>query len=415
VKLRHCTGGPSLDRACQAKVKTLAVGKTEADVRPRGGKIRDIEVLRAFAVTFTLFGHAAELLFWGSPALHWMAYSLWTGVDLFFCISGFVIARGLLKEVPSGSSWADFVSFAVPFWIKRIFRIWPSAFFWLGATLVLTLVANRSGAFGSFWTNLGDTLPAVLQVENLHYIRCLYFKIGVCSNVDGIYWSLSLEEQFYCLFPIVLFLLGRRLLIPALILGIVAQLPLARSTWDPMWGVRTDALMFGILISAIRFAPLTKLLEPTFLSGTRAISFLAVCLFLLATLSHSLAVVPFYTGLIAIVSAVMVFVASFDKGYTFPEGMVKDVLVYIGTRSYALYLAHNPMYFVTREIAFRLFPGAEFDASYTLLFVTIAAFLSLGCAEATFRLVETPLRLRGRAIAVGFLARRGEEAAPATA
>ena len=234
-------------------------------------------MLRAFAVAFTLLGHAAELLFWGSPLMQWMAFSLWTGVDLFFCISGFVIARGLLEAVPSGSSWADFVGFAIPFWIKRIFRIWPSAFLWLGATLALTFLANRSGAFGSFSTNLGDAIPAVLQVANFHYIRCLYFKIGVCSNAEGVYWSLSLEEQFYCVFPIVLFLLGRRLLIPALILGILVQFPLTRPAWSPMWGVRTDALMFGILIAATSSAPLRKLFEPTFLSGTRAIGFLAIC------------------------------------------------------------------------------------------------------------------------------------------
>lgn len=383
----------------------------ELGVRLRGGKIRDIEVLRAFAVTFTLFGHTAELLFWGSPAIHWMAYSLWTGVDLFFCISGFVIARGLLREVPSGSAWPDFVNFAVPFWIRRIFRIWPSAFFWLGATLALTLVANRSGSFGSFQTNLGDTIPAMFQVENIHYIRCLHYKIGVCSNIDGIYWSFSLEDQFYFLFPFVLFLLGRRFLIPVLIVGIAVQLPLTRSatTWDPMWGVRTDALMLGILIAAAGKAPIVRLLEPTALAKRLpSILFLAVCLFLLATVSHSLAVLPFFTGLIAIVSAVMVFVASFDKGYTFPEGIAKNVLVYIGTRSYALYLVHNPMYFLTREIAFRLFPGAQFDANYTIAFVAVAVPLTFGCAEASYRLLETPLRLWGRTLAAAFSARRAD-------
>jgi peptidoglycan/LPS O-acetylase OafA/YrhL len=373
------------------------------------GKIRDIEVLRAFAVTFTLFGHAAELLFWGSPLIHWMAYSLWTGVDLFFCISGFVIARGLLKEQPHGRTWIEFVNFAIPFWIKRIFRIWPSAFFWLGATLVLTLIANQSGAFGTFWTNVGDTIPAILQVENLHYIRCLYYKLGVCSNVDGIYWSLSLEEQFYFLFPFVLFLLKPRLLIPALFIGILVQLLLTRSAinWDPLWGVRTDALMFGVLIAATRSAPIVKLLEPRVLARTQwSIVVLAAGLFLLATLPYTLAIVPFYTGLVAIVSAVLVFVASFDRGYTFPEGIIKDVLVYVGTRSYALYLVHNPMYFLTREFAFRLFPGVQFDASYAVLFVAIAVPLSLGCAEATYRLIETPLRTTGRTLAASFAGRR---------
>lgn len=410
-----------LDSAPPGEVRKQLMGLHNSHgEHARGKKIRDIEVLRAFAVGFTLVAHSSELLIWGGSIIYWLAYSLWTGVDLFFCISGFVIARGLLKELPATKTRSSFISFAVPFWIKRIFRIWPAAFFWLGATLVLTLFANRSGAFGNFWINLGDTIPALFQVANLHYILCIHYKIGACFNAQGIYWSLSLEEQFYCLFPIVLLLLGRRLLIPALLVGIALQLPLPRAvtTMDPMWGLRTDALMFGILIAALRSSPLAKRFEPTFLAHPIwSLSALATSVLLLATLSYSLAIVPFYTGLIALVSALLVFVASYDNSYTFPEGRIKQLLVYIGTRSYALYLVHNPMYFLSREIMFRMFPDTPFNANWTLVFVALAIPLTFGGAEATYRVIETPLRLFGRSLASSFASRalRGHAAGPITA
>jgi peptidoglycan/LPS O-acetylase OafA/YrhL len=104
----------------------------------------------------------------------------------------------------------------------------------------------------------------------------------------------------------------------------------------------------------------------------------------------------FNTGLLAVICAITVFIGSFDKGYTFPDCQLKKVLIYVGTRSYALYLAHNPSYFATREIFRRIYPDAVFDHRFILPFVCVAAILSFGAAELTFRFVETPLRRLGR-------------------
>jgi peptidoglycan/LPS O-acetylase OafA/YrhL len=57
----------------------------------------------------------------------------------------------------------------------------------------------------------------------------------------------------------------------------------------------------------------------------------------------------------------MVFIASFGKGYALPDGLLKRIMVYVGSRSFALYLSHNPMFFVTGEIFHCLYPDVAFD------------------------------------------------------
>jgi peptidoglycan/LPS O-acetylase OafA/YrhL len=67
------------------------------------GKNLDIEVLRGVAVIYAVFSHFGNLLLWDSPICRGvMQYALtWVGVDLFFCISGYVIALSILNDLPA--------------------------------------------------------------------------------------------------------------------------------------------------------------------------------------------------------------------------------------------------------------------------------------------------------------------------
>ena len=114
----------------------------------------------------------------------------------------------------------------------------------------------------------------------------------------------------------------------------------------------------------------------------------------------------FKVGLVAILSAALVFIASFDGDYLFPPGRLKNALVWIGARSYALYLIHQPAYLMTREIWFRIAPpGTIFTGVYTLRFAVTAVIILFVLADLNFRFVETPLRRRGARIAARLKAR----------
>lgn len=371
------------------------------------GRIDDIEVLRAVAIILTILGHFGELITHGSKTVTWLAVSLWGGVDLFFCISGFVIARTLIINIPVGKKFSEFIAFSVPFYIRRIFRIWPAAFLWIFISSLLTLLVNKSGVFGAFSVIYKDALSALLQVANLHYLQCIGFKVGTCHNLLGIYWSLSLEEQFYILFPFALFLIPRRFMLVGLCVGILSQLFLDRPTWSTMWAVRSDAIMIGVLIAYASMHPAIRMIEPHFLEKRKySYLFLVIGIIFICSIPTNMYLVTlseadkpfvwFATGLLAIVSGVLVFAASFNKSYILPEGFMKRLAVYLGTRSYALYLSHNAMFFLTRELYFRLYPDKLLGSAYSIRLAVTGLVLSIIATEMTHRLVELPLRRIGR-------------------
>jgi peptidoglycan/LPS O-acetylase OafA/YrhL len=87
--------------------------------------------------------------------------------------------------------------------------------------------------------------------------------------------------------------------------------------------------------------------------------------------------VSFQTGFIAVLSAGLVWVASYDKGYICPAGRAQRLLIWIGARSYALYLVHPFAFFGTREIMGRLFPGQVFNDNWLPFFLVLASPLLL--------------------------------------
>ncbi|MCW5337940.1 acyltransferase family protein, partial [Pseudomonas aeruginosa] len=176
-----------------------------------GKRILDIELLRGLAVLGVVFHHLHGNLFSGSPALLDginQRVQFWWGVDLFFAISGFVIARTLIPQLREAPTRQAFWEQARYFWIRRAFRLLPSAWLWLALILACCLLLNRSGAFGSLSANLAASLAGFLQVANFRFADSFYrYEYGA----SFVYWSLSLEEQFYLLLPLLILCLRRYL------------------------------------------------------------------------------------------------------------------------------------------------------------------------------------------------------------
>jgi peptidoglycan/LPS O-acetylase OafA/YrhL len=353
----------------------------------------DIEVLRAVAVLMILVDHIKFLAPWaGAGDLVHTITSLWGGVDVFFAISGFVITSMFLRQPPS----ARFVAFAVPFWIRRIYRIWPSALLWLAIMVLSALFFNRSGAFGSIVGAVYDAATVVMQVSNFHFHYCSSAAggMGICG-VNTIYWSLSVEEQFYLAFPFLFFFVPRRHLPKILLLFALIPLFLTRPPHSLLWWMRTDALAWGCLIALATTTRTHQALEPLLLASRWRAVGLTVFIILLVSAFGTNSVIPFQTGVIAVLSAILVWVASYNKGYTCPPGPVRTLLVWIGARSFALYLVHPFADFATRETMTRLFPGQVFDDSWLPLFIVVGLSLTFALAALNYWLFENPLRRRG--------------------
>jgi peptidoglycan/LPS O-acetylase OafA/YrhL len=372
-------------------------------------RIDDIEVLRAIAIIVTLVAHIPYLLFWGDPSYDRLSarLSFLGGVDLFFAISGFVIARDLIPRLRAVESNVTFWRITGAFWIRRAFRILPSAWIWGCAGLLAAMFFNESNAFGTVRGNFNSVVANVLQVANLHWWSC---SVGLSDcGYNAIFWSLSVEEQFYVVLPL-LYLVARRRFVAALAILALVQALAPRPPWSLLWFMRTDALMLGVLLAIWSQRDSYRLYEPTFLRN-RWVAWAATAALLFCVLVFpenlpvgKIGVTPFPLGLLARVCCIWVWIASYDRGYILQTGWLKRACLWVGTRSFALYLIHIPVFYAVREIYFCIEPaGTIFDEKFTLPFLVSALPALLIIAELNYRLVENPLRRRGAEIAARFL------------
>ena len=373
-------------------------------------RIDDIEILRGFAVLFVVLHHALGNLFtWTTPGLARFAtyFSGGFGVDLFFAISGFVIARELVPRLQASTGVDMAFRVTVAFWIRRAWRLLPSAWTWLALTLLAVVLFNQSGVFGTFRTNLEATVAGVLQVANLRFAETFGRSEYGASFV---YWTLSLEEQFYLILPL-LVLVTRRFL-PYLLLAIVLIQVLSTRTLLTVV-FRTDAIALGVLLAIWSQHSTHAMVRPIFLSrnwgaGTLVMAGLFFCMGVVG--SEVLHVVSYKFSLFAFLSVLLVWLASYDMDLFIPAGPLKRLLLWIGTRSYAIYLIHIPAFYLTREIWFRLRPGVAPGEELFFPFVLTTAALLILLSELNYRLIETPFRQRGSRIARRFLMDESEKA-----
>lgn len=355
--------------------------------------IEDIEVLRAFAVAFVVVHHVNGNLF--VPAGRFLgdfyaSFGGWVGVDLFFAISGFVIARALLPAMSTVSSADAAFRVALRFWIRRAFRLLPAAWAWLVIILLLSIVFNRTGIFGGAVANLHATLAGMLQYANLRFAS----TFGISEyGASFVYWSLSLEWQFYALLPLLAYFL--RGFLPWLI-GLLILLLFTRERLLYGMAFRCDAIGWGILIAlAAQTAAWSRFVAAMRQRPRWAAASLLAGLGLLGLLgSAHTAGWSIRIGVIALVSAVLTAIAAAnaDGFRALVRAPLADAAAWLGSRSYSVYLCHVPAIMLVRESAARL--GIEVLAWPLASLAVLVGLIGL-VAELTYRCIEHPWRMRG--------------------
>lgn len=376
-------------------------------------RIGELEVLRTVAVGMVLLQHInGNLIFWPSKiAFQLQQNGMWTGVDLFFAISGFVIARSLLPTLKGARDTRHFARLTAEFWIRRIWRLWPSSWFWLAAPLLLCLVFNRSGVYSSFHANWNMAVAGGLNLANFYFAYVSVHSLSI--GTAFVQWSLSLEEQFYLLLPIAAFLLRRRL--PYLLGAIFLYAFFAPTQFTTLDVVDTTianmtrggSVAAGVLLAVWSFHPGYQDFAPTGFARCRParIAAFAGTIALLVSLGSSqFCIVPHYLGPIAILTAFLVWIASYNAGYLWRPGLSRTVMEILAARSYSLYLVHIPVYFAMHEIWFRLHGAADPSWRRAALYLALTPFALAVVTEANHRLLERPLRDYGKQVARRFAA-----------
>lgn len=363
--------------------------------------IAELQVLRAIAVCMVLVQHMPLNVVGLDTGVGHFLVQYWdggSGVDLFFCISGFVIARGLLPRLQACRSLSAYAAQTLTFFVHRFWRLQPSALLWIVIPITIGLVFNRSGAFHGVRANLAAALSAVFAVYNFRFARLFGFGDG---GIIFPYWSLSLEEQFYFLLPLVTYLCGRRL--EAAMAGILSY-----QFFMPHGMVyvttRPGAIALGVLLAIWSAEPGAGSMAPMLsrVPGFVRTILLWTAVFVLGILkSKSISpLIPAPYGVVALVSGFLVYVGSLDSGYLMAPGAVRSVLDWIGTRSFAIYLTHVPVYAFVLELYARVRPQGSFaSVAGKLIFVAVALLGIAVLSDWNYRTIEVPLRRYGKAIA----------------
>ena len=360
----------------------------------------DIQGLRAIAVLLVVLFHA-ELPVPGGFA----------GVDVFFVISGFVITAMLMRE------WARFGRIAFGrFYLRRFLRLTPALA--LAVAVVALLSFALQSPFGPQQTTARTGIGAMLLSANyvIGHGAGDYFAASAVTNPLLHTWSLSVEEQFYLVFPALLVLgwvLARRRAHAAVALVAVITMgsfavsmlwsygsPLASPITDYFGGPESFAF-YSSLTRAWEFgagALLALVLSrlPALRRGPMTVIGVvgAALVVLAAATIRDDQPFPGLAALIPVVGTVLLILAGAQGGSAVSTGLSSAPLVWIGDRSYSWYLWHWPLI----VFAALLYPNRPWV-------LVAAAAVSLLPAMLSYRYVEQPLRLlrprtRGRALAV---------------
>jgi peptidoglycan/LPS O-acetylase OafA/YrhL len=379
-----------VNRKTSAHGESLAVLDGAQRASERHSRVNlEIEYLRAIAVLLVVFVHLGALF----PEL---ALGQWTGVDLFFCISGYVISRRYELSFEKGMAEGRWRAVALAFWVRRIFRLTPSAWFWLLINILCAWKFNSQAWFGTIDVSLQTAVYFLTLSTNF---ALALGKVG--SN--GYFWSLTLEDQFYFFFPFFLLVVRGDWRWKILLLLIALQALPNRSFTGAfpslLWVTRLDALMWGCLIYGFSRSAMYWKLEPVILRY-RILAFAASTALIFALIEIPKGTFRPLVGyrieaFVALASAGLVLLASYDRGYCLPlPRSFSAAFKWIGTRSYRIYLIHLPVFGICQEIWLR-WSSILVVSDKTYFYAISLPLLTVILAELNFRIIETPLRKLG--------------------
>ena len=359
--------------------------------RDRGGRISELDGLRGVAILLVVIWHYLPgIVSDAPPRVLELANSAirfaWSGVDLFFVLSGFLIGGILLDHRESRNYFRTFYA-------RRAYRILPV----YAATLVAFVVFSRSRFQAVSWL-FDQPMPAWSYLTfTQNYTMAGAGSFGALWL--GMTWSLAVEEQFYAVLPLVVWLVPQAIL--PLVLGTMAlAAPIARGllfTTDPHWSTacymwmpaRADSLMLGVLAAVALRRPDFQ----AFVSRQRglvhgSLALLALAMVVMA-LMHETVFSPRmalygYSVLAAFYAVALILAATAREGEPIGRLLRVRPLRYAGTLAYSTYLIHIPLLGMSSLVVRR-------QAAAGILGIVLTFLI----AALSWRFFEKPLVLRG--------------------
>jgi peptidoglycan/LPS O-acetylase OafA/YrhL len=318
-------------------------------LKPRARRIPSLDGLRSLSIGLVLLGHLYGTRYYPQNAVtRFLAQFAHLGVQIFFVISGYLITNLLLNE-KTRTGRVDFFHF----YMRRTLRIFPAAFFYITVIAVIARPGYLVYAYTYMMCYAPQTRPWVL----------------------GHLWSLSVEEQFYLIWPAALVLgFAHRKKIGFLVLFVA---PFVRLLFwqsglheiDEYFPAVADGLMAGCLLAFYQNSMRERLL---WITRPEVFAVLG----LLVLFSHYMLPLVrlqiLFGGLIPVIIALFVF-SAIERSDGFLNNRVTS---FIGVLSYSLYLWQQP------------FLNRHSDAWWTTFPLNL--LFAFACAVASYYVVERP-------------------------
>jgi peptidoglycan/LPS O-acetylase OafA/YrhL len=395
----------AIDLAQPAAEGPTRAGRAAASPRVLAGYVPEVDALRCIAMTAVIGIHCGLL------PIGWM------GVWLFFVISGFAVTTSLFsaKHHASGA-WSRVGTF----YARRAVRIWPIYFLFIAANVIAILVLGEYGTLRQ--------VPWLLTfTQNIEMIIATYAP-GTAWDGFGHLWTLSVEQQFYLVFPFLLFLPGRRSQ-SVMLLAMIAAAPLIRfltARWAVGHGfddihtafavyafgpAQFDAFAIGCLIAMFR-QEITRNKRIAVWAGALAAAITLA--YVTAYLTVNLTIIGHLS--VGIMRNVLSGIA-YGQGreiwlYFVPDALAAAALIgilsgerhflrlcrlpglqAIGRISYGGYLYHLPVLMILGALIPAFSARVSGPASYAahLLLFVCAYAITVGVAWLSFRFIERPI------------------------
>ena len=367
--------------------KNEIIGVDDSAISNKQKRIPELDGLRGIAVLMVVsFHYINNQLINSGSRIGKVIYKLtafgWVGVDLFFVLSGFLIGTILMNNRNAKNYFSTF-------YIRRIVRIIPNYYLLIGLFVVIGLIPFFASDY--FLTG-NNVIPVWAYLVMVHNIFIAHLRNFGTTSISAT-WSIGVEEQFYIIFPFLVYFLKQKWLPWLLGLAIIIA-PIARMQYDhwiPAYVLlpcRMDSIAFGALIAYVNhFHSLTGVVK-----RYRSAIFLflaldiALCIFLSARYGD---LGVFRNTLFAIIFSAMVVFALVYKNTIYGSILRFQKLVWIGTISYSLYLFHD----LILGICWRIAGGGDENILETLrggVITIIALIISLGFSWLVYRKLESP-------------------------
>ena len=400
------------------------------------GKLREIQILRGISIVSVLFFHLSITPALLEKSAAKVTMSLFLGVEIFFIISGYVIANSLARDQFSG----------LRFFIKRAFRLLPAIVTYFVLSFALNVYFQRSD-YSPDMKNLFSVPQGEFGRQALAIAGGYFVLLGTpASYCNGAMWSLSIEDQFYAALTLLCLLggcLGARkpnlfgpmlagasgLLYVAIMtvrIGIALRFPVqdvfpALLMYLTNW--RFDFLALGILL-AFAEPGIRPRLHAWFRDcGQFTAPFLIMIPFMLGALgepTNGTAASPRLHGIVMPVASVLfgllVLLAANNLAFPATKGPIQRAFVFLGDRSYTIYVFHFLALALAWMAIYRFCPSVFSNAiKYGAVQALIGFAIMLPMCEAIHKGVELPLAKYGRRLAASLGPQRASgDAAPPT-